>query len=137
MLTNHLSESVFTNILDIVDKYRPNSGSEFNVVALRICLLAQINVFSITSYHHIKVSFIVGMKLNDKIGSKSHISLAVQCICFSLPVQILNTLARRNVQICQKRSNISIVSAEYGHFCAVSFEQSYPVLTFIDDLLSL
>lgn len=74
------------------------------------------------------------MKLNDKIRSESHISLAVQRVCFPLSVQILNTLARWYIQICQKRSNICIVTAEYSHFCAISFKQSDSVLTFIDDL---
>ena len=77
------------------------------------------------------------MKFDDQIGSESQICPAVQCICFSFSVQILNTLTGRDVQINKEGRNIGIMATKYCHFGGIGFDQSDSVFALVDNFLEL
>lgn len=75
------------------------------------------------------------MQLNHQIGGESNICLAIYRIRFPLPVQILNALAWRNVQIGQEGCNVGVMTANDSHFGGVGFYEPDSVFAFVDYFL--
>jgi len=56
------------------------------------------------------------VQLDDQIGCKPDILLAVYCVGFFLSVQVFHALAGGYVQIGQQGRYVGVVDAKDGHF---------------------
>lgn len=78
--------------------------------------LAEIDILAVVSDPDVEVLYVVRVEFDDQTRGEWRALLAVESLCASPAVYLLNAYSRRYVQIILKRNNVQLINSQSGPF---------------------